>query len=284
MDILWRFRVKEFHIINVGASIITNYQKQKSILKEVKLSDNEFWIRILDNSEFMNDIYQFVNKDPKINSAELNAFFRKIENSKASIEVYFSGTKTPVNEICVRTLERYMKESGFSIYTPKEFHGYFLETYNGEDREKEFVKGISDMLDHLIRLAQRKKEEGYKVFFNPTGGFKAHVIACSLAGFMTQCEVYYLNEEFQDLITFPPLFYIPKGKELELLNILSDNKPRASSDSDFKRLIDNFNDEIQRLEFYGLIECEYDEFGKPYRIKIKKVGEFILSEIIKLKG
>jgi len=276
--------MKEFHIINVGASIITNYQKQEKIpleIKNAKLSDNEFWKKILDNSKITKDIYQFIKSDPLKNSAELNAFLKKIENSKSYIELYFIGTKTPVNEICVRTLERYMKELGFSIYTSKEFPGYFLKMFEGEDRKKEFVKGISDMLDHLIRLAQKKKEEGYKVFFNSTGGFKAHVIVCALAGFITHSEVYYLNEEFQDIINFPPLLYIPKGKEIELLNILSDEKPRLVEEIEI--LLNDFAEEIQRLEFYGLIEVECNEYDQTYKVKIKKIGKLILNEITKNK-
>jgi putative CRISPR-associated protein (TIGR02619 family) len=274
--------MKEFHIINVGVSIVTNYQRYShppDYIKNATLSNNELWQELLENPKIMNEIYEFVRLAPKKNSAELNAFLRKIDNSKASIEVYFTGTKTPVNEICVRTLERYMKELGFTVYTTKEFPGYFLEAYSGENRTKEFVKGISDMLDHLVTLAKKKKEEGYKVYFNPTGGFKAHVIVCALAGFMTYSEVYYLNEEFQDLIIFPSLFYIPKDKEIELLNILSDKIPRSGSE--FENINIQFSDEIQRLESYGLIKIEYGESNTLFRIKITNVGELILKEIKK---
>jgi len=99
------------------------------------------------------------------------------------LKFYFTGTKTPANEICVKTLERFMKQRDFKVYITKEFPGYFVQTIKSEDRSKSFVKGISDMLDHLISLAEKKKREGYKVYFNPTGGFKAHVIASALSGF-----------------------------------------------------------------------------------------------------
>lgn len=270
--------MKEFHIINVGASIITNFQRSSSSpleIKNVKLSDNDFWKSCLDDSKFMNQLFDFVRFDPKRNSAELNSFLRKIENSQNEIEVYFSGTKTPVNEICVRTLERFMKETGITVYVPKEFPGYFLETFYGEDRKEAFIKGISEMLDHLIRLATKKKEEGYRVYFNPTGGFKAHVIACALAGFMTNCEVYYLNEEFDDVITFPPLFYLPKGREIELLEKLEDHLPRGGED--YEMLEKEFSDEMERLENYGLLEREKDEFGKFFRVRITNKGLLYLK-------
>lgn len=270
--------MKEFHIINVGVSIITNFQKSSSTpteIKNAKLSDNDFWKSCLDDPKFMNQLFEFVKLDPKRNSAELNSFLRKIENSQNVIEVYFTGTKTPVNEICVRTLERFMKYRGITIYTTKEFPGYFLETFHGEDRKEAFVKGISDMLDHLIRLATKKKEDGYSVYFNPTGGFKAHVIACALAGFMTNCEVYYLNEEFDEVITFLPLFYLPKGREIELLEKLKDREPRSGGD--YERLEKEFPDEMERLEYYGLIEREKDEFGKFFRVRITNKGLLYLK-------
>lgn len=272
--------MKEFHIINVGASIITNYQKSDKKLKDKRLSDNEFWYKILEDKSQLDKIYEFVKKDPKKNSAELNAFLRKIELFKnKEIEVYFTGTKTPVNEICVRILERFVKEYGFTIYTSKEFPGYFMKTYAGEDKVKSFTKGISNMLDHLIKLAKKKIQDGYKVLFNPTGGFKAHVIACALAGFMTQSEVYYLNEEFNDLIVFPPLFYLPKGKEKELLEILFDKEPPSGKECE--DIIKDYSDEVDRLITYGLIEAEIDDINKIFRIKISNKGKLILKELKK---
>lgn len=275
--------MKEFHIINVGASIVTNYQRslpESDEIKHAKLSDNKFWKSILDDHRKLNEIYDFVKKEPKKNSAELNSFLRKIEGFKNLIEVYFTGTKTPVNEICVTTIERYLKDLGFTVYTTKEFPGYFLETYIGEDRVSSFIKGISEMVDHLIKIARKKKEEGYKVFFNPTGGFKAHVIAMALAGFMTYCEVYYLHEEFSDLITFPPLFYIPEKREKELLEILSDEKPRSGKDCD--DLINKYPEEFDRLLNYGLIFAEKDDTGKIFRIKIFERGKLFLRELNKI--
>lgn len=271
--------MKQFHIINVGTTIVTNFQrsdKSSKEIKEARLSDNQFWKNFLDNRVLMNELYEFLKSDPKKNSAELNAFLRMIENSKSNqIEVYFTGTKTPVSEICVRTLERYMKDSSFTIYTSKELPGYFLETYTGENQVESFVKGISDILDHLIRLATKRKEEGYEVYFNPTGGFKALVIANALAGFMSFCKVYYIHEEFDDLIIFPPLFYLPKGKEIELLEVLKDKIPRSGKE--YQDLVNRFSEEIERLEYYGLIEREKDEFKKFYRVRITNKGLLYLN-------
>jgi putative CRISPR-associated protein (TIGR02619 family) len=274
--------MKEFHIINVGTSIVTNYQRSLSEGDETKkkqLSDNMFWETKLSDGEFLQTIYSFVKEKPKERSAELNSFLRKVENSKNKIEVYFVETKTPISKICVKTLERFMKENGHTIYMPKEVSGYFREVSYGENRVKNFIEGISDILDHLIKIAVKKKEEGYKVYFNPTGGFKAHVVSMALAGFMTGCEVYYIHEEFQDLITFPPLFYIPKGKEKELLKLLMEKSERYVTGKEFEQLLNEFSEEMDRLVFYGLAEFEYDEDNNPFRFRITSKGKLIFKQL-----
>ncbi|MCR4416748.1 MAG: putative CRISPR-associated protein [Ignavibacteria bacterium] len=277
---------KEFHVINVGASIITNYQKSLKENDEIKnksLSDNEFWREILSNNkDLLNRIYEFISEKPFDRSAELNSFLKKIENSDGHIEVYFVGTKTAVSEICVKILKQYLENSKrykFTVYAHKEVPGYFMNVVYGEDKVKEFIEGIADMLDHLIEIAEKKKKEGYKVYFNPTGGFKAHVISMALAGFFTGCEVYYIHEEFRDLITFPPLFYLPKRKEQEILEILNNKPEKYIVGKDFKDLSANYKDEFDRLSIFGLGEYEFDEENKPYRFRITSKGKIILAKL-----
>jgi putative CRISPR-associated protein (TIGR02619 family) len=272
--------MKEFHIISVGVSILTNAQRAKIINPNIKISDNDEWQRILENPNEIQKIVDFIKSNPKKNSAELNTFLRVVQDKEPkNIEVYLFGTNTYSNELCRVALEKFLKENGYTIYIPKEFSGYFWEAQNYDEKFAidEFKKGISSLLDKLIYLANRKKKEGYKVYFNSTGGFKAHVIASALAGFLTNSEVYYMNEEFNDVVFLPNLFYLPKGREIELLNILKNKEP--ISEQEFKNLYNKYNDEFQRLSLYGLIEIEEDIHEKPYRIRITNKGHFILKTI-----
>ena len=274
---------KEFHIITVGASIISNAQKQKiaGLTGEEKVSDEKFWKEKLDDSKFINELVQFLNTDPKRNSAELNTFLRVVENKDPkNINVYLVSTKTKIGELCKIVLERFLKECKYTIFTGVEISGYFWEStvYDETFAKDEFKRDISELLDRLIYLAIKKKEEGFKVYFNPTGGLKAHVIACALAGFLTGCEVYYMHEEFKDVVNLPLLFYLPKGKEVELLQLLSDKKPRSGKE--FKDLKTQYENEIKRLEIYGLVEVEKDEFGQEFRIKITNKGKLIVDELV----
>ncbi|MGC9109570.1 MAG: hypothetical protein ACP5HI_04920, partial [Caldimicrobium sp.] len=75
---------------------------------------------------------------------------------------------------------------------------------------------------------------------------------------------------------FPPLFYIPKGKEIELLKILADKRPRSGREC--KEIFEKYGEEIERLILYGLIEEEKDDTGRIFRIKITNKGELIVRE------
>ncbi len=266
---------KEFHIINVGNSLLTNFQKKTG--NQVSQADNEYWKDRIDDVNFMNEIYDFLASDPERNSAELNTFLRVAKGKESSeVEVYLSGTNTYSNEICLRTIARYLKDRGFKIYDNPIFPAYFREAkYDEQYARDEFVKGVAEMLDRFIYLVLRKKEEGYDVYINPTGGLKAHVIACALAGFLTGCKVYYMNEEFKEVVFLPELFYLPRGKEVELLGFLSDKAPRSGYD--YEKLKQNYSDEIERLKIYGLVEVEKDEQGKEFRIRITNRGNFFLN-------
>jgi len=266
----------EFHLITVGNSLIANYQKaiDDSKIKKAGMGDG-IWSELINDSSFLEKIYAFLSEKPKERSAELNSFLKYCEKhniNPATCEIYLSGTQTASNEIALRVIEKYFKEKlNCTMYSSPQFPGYFDKPL--ETAADEFIKGLTDILDCFIYLASKKKKEGYKVVFNPTGGFKAHVITSALAGFLTGCEVYYMHEEFKDIIKFPPLFYLPRGNELKVLEMLSDKKPK--SNKEFKELMNKYADEIARLEHYGLLEVERDEFNEACGIRITNKGSWV---------
>lgn len=272
---------KQLHIITVGNSIITNYQRKKNQELGKVSSNSPEWKRYLDDPKFLALVSDFVRKDPRENSAEINSFQGYIEKKgvkEGSCLVYLVGTKTHINEIAVRTLEKYFKEKGIELLNPKEILGYFWEKELKADAVNKFQKGISELLDTFLRIASKKKEDGYDVVFNPTGGMKPHVITCALAGFMTGCEIYYIHEEFdkKDLVILPPLLYLPRGKETELLRKLK--KAGQFTGGEFNKYRKGNEEEVERLMAYGLVEIETDErTGKEFRIKITSRGKFIIG-------
>lgn len=267
--------MKEFHIITGGNSLVEHFKREKGDeypeIKEIKMGD-PLWKRFLDDPQFLERVYEFLAENPKAHSAELNCFFRYCEERSINpqdCEVYLAGTKTPSNEIARQTITRYLTKNRITnVLTSLELPGYFGEEF--AIRAHEFTRGLSEMLDRFIYIARKKKMEGYRVVFSPTGGFKPHVIVCGLAGFLTGSEVYYIHEEFKETIVFPPLFYLPRRREIDVLRELSDKIPRSGKD--WEEFQNKYSEEVERLEYYGLVDVEEDRFGKRYRIKITNMG------------
>jgi len=271
--------MKEFHIISSGVSLITNAQRKGILPKDRKISDEEYWRDIFLDDKEVKKLYSFLKENPMENSAELNTFLRVVKNKNAKdIEVYLFGTNTKSNELCRLVIGQYIKELGYVLYDAKEIAGYFGDRgFDEKYARDEFQKDISLLLDRLIYLGRKKIKEGYKVYYNPTGGFKAHVIATALAGFMVDSFVYYMNEEFNEVIFLPKMFYLPKGREIEILKKINDKG--IISGSECEKLIDEYTDEIDRLNLYGLLDIEIDDTGKIYRLKLTNKGKLILEKI-----
>ncbi|MEZ0329220.1 MAG: putative CRISPR-associated protein [Dissulfuribacterales bacterium] len=205
---------KSFHILSTGVSLITNLQRRKAVIagvdvSTIKLSNDAKWRELLSDQAFLEAFYGLFAQAPEESlhqaCAELNTFFRAVKGQNPShVEVYLFGTKTAVNELVRRAIERILGERGYLLCAPYEISGYFGERSLGEEvAENAFTKGIKELIDRLVTLANRKKQGGYRVYFNPTGGLKAHVMATALAAYLTSSEVYYMNEEFGDIVFLP---------------------------------------------------------------------------------
>ncbi|MCS7279514.1 MAG: putative CRISPR-associated protein [Thermodesulfobacteriaceae bacterium] len=273
---------KEFHIISTGVSILTNAMHRK-IIPEKKIIEEDFWKSCLDDQGIIAKLKTMVSEDPFKTSAELNTFLRVVAGKDPSkIEVYLFGTRTHSNELCRRVLESFLKDRGYIIYTPFEVSGYFWEAkfYDDKFAVDEFKKGISELLDRLITISRRKIDEGYEIYFNPTGGLKAHVIVSALAGFLVNANIYYMNEEFNKVVFMPPLFYLPKGEEINILEKL--NQSGQISGKEAEDLYLKKSEEIERLSIYGLLELSWDEIQqKVYRLRITSKGKVILKKLEK---
>lgn len=277
--------VKQFHIITVGVSLITNYQRKinDERVKNVRLSDT-IWRELLEQGAFINELLDFLKENPRDHSAEVNSFEGYCEKENINPRnclVYLAGTKTEVNELAVNVLTRYFNEKGVSLLTPKEVSGYMWEKEIAPDTAvEEFQRGVAELLDTFLIIASKKKEEGYEVLFNPTGGMKPHVIACALAGFMTASKVYYIHEEFEkrDIVVLPHLLYLPRGAEVRVMKMIKEKG--QISGGDFESLANSYSQEIERLEFYDLIIVERDEITeKKYRAKLSNKGKYIMKII-----
>ncbi len=131
---------------------------------------------------------------------------------------------------------------------------------------KNLLKIFLFYIDKLIYIT---KKEGYIVIFYPTGGLKAHVIASAIAGFLTNSSVYYIYEGFKDIAELLPLFYIPKGNKIEILQKLSSKQEISELE------LEKFAEEIERLVTYHLLYVDRNEIHK---INITNKGLLFLEE------
>ena len=273
---------KELHIVNVGVSITTNFKKAKQIT-------NLDFEKLLKEEIKETEIYKFVEKDPEKNSAELNSIYKKIDNDKDENEdinnkkyyFYFIGTNTAENRLCVKIIKSILEKDNYFIINPenKEIPGYYMEDTNVYE---EFKKGISDLLEHLIKFIDNNKKNYDKIYLNPTGGYKPHVIATALAGFLTEIDSYYLNEKFKKIIFLPSLGYIPNKKEVEFMREICKNlnkREPISGNEEIQKLENKYGrDLIKKLMDFLYIQGEQDENGELYRIIITKKGQLYLKK------
>ncbi len=209
----------ELHIVSVGNSLIGHLVEAGHFSPRPAMRDEAFWTQVLENPTELDRIYAFLEADPAGRSAEVRSleFYLRTHGRRPSdVALYLVGTQTASNEIVRTTLTRYFKTLSHEIYTPQGVPGYFgSPEASAEDRPVEaFRQGMVELLGHLVDVTHQAQRTYSAVVFNATGGFKAHVVIVALAAFVTACPVYYIHEEFDELVEFPPLFYLPTPREV----------------------------------------------------------------------
>jgi putative CRISPR-associated protein (TIGR02619 family) len=150
--------MKHSHIISVGTSILTNYCRENSIDK--KQLDTS---RLLHDKAFVNELITFVNSDPKIASAELNALYSYAEKFDIQIdEVYLILTDTDECELCGRVLEHVLRQKKIDVHI-KRIRGYNI-------KDGDFYEGLVEFLKTVAEKVKSWKDR--KIYFNATGGLK----------------------------------------------------------------------------------------------------------------
>ena len=227
-----------------------------------------------------------MEENPRKNSAELNALLSFLEKrgikeeNYLNIYFYLIETTTASGELSAEIIRTFLKKKGFKdLGSPKEVHGYFRELTEGEDKVERFQKGLTELLNATIYVAKRKSKEGFKVYFNPTGGMKAHVIMLGLASALSGFPAYYIHEEFKDVIEIPPLLFKPSQEERQILFTLKEAKRKKLWEleglMEDKSKLENT---LYKLSNFGLVELR-DEDGKIIEARITPLGEIITSNL-----
>ncbi|MEM3734682.1 MAG: putative CRISPR-associated protein, partial [Nitrososphaerales archaeon] len=193
-------------IFTIGVSTLLNFGRSE-YGKEFEDSGN--WYRLPPDSpqqqkfiswarrgeKVFDKVLDFVNKDPRRASAELNAYYRfESLRGKAEREFILYATDTGTGLFCARILKAHLEDKGYRVREPITLKGFGL----GYDFFEEALTSVMDTVAKTV-----SKAEG-KVYLNATGGFKPEttfaVIAALLHGVRA---VYYVHESFQDVVILP---------------------------------------------------------------------------------
>lgn len=270
--------IKNIHIISVGASIITNYNREKDNIKLPFIDDDAKFENILTDKNKFNKILKFVIKDPFKASAELNAL-KSFIKSKEIDEVHLVVTDTFVGKITSEIIKAVLKENSISV-SEKIIPGYYKDKEKDEsEAESKFIEGLSNLRDSLLNfIKEKKKNPENKIFINATGGFKPEILILMLVGSLTNSRVYYIHEFFKRIIFLPPVFLPFINNEISeaLSEIASIPSRRISTEKDCSNFTNKYSKIYEDLKNYRLIEEKYGERdSKLFEIKLTDYGNLL---------
>lgn len=251
--------MKRIYIVSVGVSVLTNFKKGPP------LSDEEGWERCGANSQFRNELLAFLLEKPGERAAEFSAL-RDYLNCPG--EVYLIPTRSAPGNLACWAIGQVFREFGFTLIEGAELSA----RVNKVTDAKAFQDELLCLADRLLELVHRRREDGYTVIFNPTGGFKAEGFVLAMVAAMTGCEAVYVHETFRWPITYPPFLYIPRGQEWELIKLLQQLGGRVTTNDPaaYDRIHQN-RDALDRLATRGIID------KSEGKIRLTHIGRYWLE-------
>ncbi len=167
------------YLISCGVSLLTNYNK-KATYEHPELSDLTGFIR----GEGWRD-----------SCAELNSL-RFLSLQKDDI-LYLLTSATPDGKLCAAAIRNGLMAEGY--------HLVFIESVEGLDKKaRNFKKrGLVNLINKFVALVQQGEPGRFRLV--STGGFKAQIAYSTLLGILFGIPVYYIHEDFSELVELPPL-------------------------------------------------------------------------------
>lgn len=214
--------MREFHAFTVGANVVFNFirhaaAEEKGLVEKYRLDrwrtlppDDEFQRDIEElaysDNELMDKILDFVEKDPRRASAELNAYlgFREYSlaaPSEAEISLYV--TDTGVGQFAGMAIYRFLKKHAslggvpIRVSQPVKIEGFGWGASMWD-------KALADTIDKIGAAILSKRHEGYHVYVNATGGYKPEVTFAVMVSMLAGADaVYYIHESSRELVVLP---------------------------------------------------------------------------------
>ncbi len=165
-------------ITTVGTSLLTNYLKENNEKPTAQ--------------SLANYLRQTAAEQA---SAETNSLRGLLKDGDG---VVFLHSSTREGALCADSLSRHFNGMG---YNSRYRHIPDLSYQEARFR----MRGLRSLVSTIIELIKEERDRGNDVGINATGGFKAEIAYATLIGLLFDIPVYYMHEQFQEIIEMPPV-------------------------------------------------------------------------------
>jgi len=235
---------KQRIICTVGRSLLTNFEREDPNLK-TNFSKDAIVKRLIseDPSEKIcgaeiNSTYSIVKQKFLHDNYDMYLLVSDTQDGRKTGEIlkdYFGNEKSPIKFINV-----YVKE---------------ISGLTGEERFEFKNKGLKEIANTLVDLSSQSPDI---TIINATGGYKAQISFATLIGQILKIPVYYMFEQFNEIIELPPMpvsfdysFWMKNYDLLEALyNLEATEEMVNKADPQLKVLFDLSKDKKEKI--YGL--------------------------------
>ena len=136
--------------------------------------------------------------DPVKATAETNTL--QAVGAGDSDHVRFLHSDTPEGRFCSERLQRFYAD----VVKCRQVNGRSL-TALGYSHAIFSQKGLKVLVDEAIKAVHYARKKSLEAVFCATGGFKAEIAFLNLMGALLKVEVYYIHEQFREIVRLPRL-------------------------------------------------------------------------------
>jgi len=141
-----------------------------------------------------------LNPADKLLGAEINSNHSILQKGDLEPEkLFLCVSDTPDGEITGRILKRYYDDRFEQVRVVK------IVGLQPEDPKRFRNHGLRNLVKEIADIVKREREHGSHVIINATGGFKAQISFAGLIGQLLEIPVFYMFENFSEVIELPPL-------------------------------------------------------------------------------
>jgi len=174
-------------ITTVGTSLLANFLRDPGSGAPLEPCRTK-------SSVSADDLKNYLRTTPPSDaSAETNGLTKLMAGARDSL--YFLSSDTDDGKKCAEALSSWYTEAGYSSRV------LIIEGLHN-DIESFKIKGLYNLIQTVADLIEQHMGDAV---INATGGYKAEIAYATLLGILFHVDVYYIHEEFRDIIELPVL-------------------------------------------------------------------------------